>query len=93
MCRRPCGGGLCDYSVSPSPFGLDFGTQDFGTSDLGLTILVQYKGEGKCTRIQALGENAKKYRNDIKKLAMQIGWIVKKDYDDEMEIIRKQNYT
>ena len=23
-------GGLCDFSVSPSPFGLDFGTSDFG---------------------------------------------------------------
>ena len=34
------GGGLCDYCVSPSPFGLDFGTLDFGTSDLGLTISV-----------------------------------------------------
>ena len=37
----PCGGGyshFCDFSVSPSPFGLDFGTLDFGTSDLGLTI-------------------------------------------------------
>ena len=33
------GGGLCDFSVSPSPFGLDFGTLDFGTSDLGLTIV------------------------------------------------------
>ena len=32
-------GGPCDFSVSPSPFGLDFGTLDFGTSDLGLTIL------------------------------------------------------
>ena len=31
-------GGPCDSSVSPSPFGLDFGTLDFGTSDLGLTI-------------------------------------------------------
>ena len=30
-------GGPCDFSVSPSPFGLDFGTLDFGTSDLGLT--------------------------------------------------------
>ncbi len=39
MCRLPCGGGPCDYCVSPSPFGLDFGTLDFGTSDLGLTIL------------------------------------------------------
>ncbi len=40
MCRRPCGGvgGPCDYCVSPSPFGLDFGTLDLGTSDLGLTI-------------------------------------------------------
>ena len=28
------GGGPCDFSVSPSPFGLDF-----GTLDLGLTIL------------------------------------------------------
>ena len=44
MCRRPCGdvqaamwwgGGPCDFSVSPSPFGLDFGTLDFGTSDAG----------------------------------------------------------
>ena len=32
------GGGPCDSSVSPSPFGLDFGTLDIGTSDLGLTI-------------------------------------------------------
>ena len=31
-------GGSCDFSVSPSPFGLDFGTLDFGTSDSGLTI-------------------------------------------------------
>ena len=31
-------GGPCDFSVSPSPFGLDFGTSDFGTSDLGSTI-------------------------------------------------------
>ena len=32
-------GGPCDFSVSPSPFGLDFGTLDFGTTDSGLTIL------------------------------------------------------
>ena len=37
-------GGPCDFSVSPSPFGhdfgtLDFGTSDSGTSDSGLTIL------------------------------------------------------
>ena len=31
-------GGPWDYCVSPSPFGLDFGTLDFGTSDSGLTI-------------------------------------------------------
>ena len=31
------GGGPYDFSVSPSPFVLDFGTLDFGTSDLGLT--------------------------------------------------------
>ena len=30
MCSRPCGGGPCDFSVSPSPFGLDFGALDFG---------------------------------------------------------------
>ena len=34
------GGGPCDSSVSPSPFGLDFGTLDFGTLDLGLTIFL-----------------------------------------------------
>ncbi len=32
-------GGPCDFSVSPSPFGLDFGTLDFVTSDSGLTIM------------------------------------------------------
>ena len=30
--------GPCDFSVSPSRFGLDFGTLDLGTLDLGLTI-------------------------------------------------------
>ena len=30
-----CCGGPCDFSVSPSPFDLDFGTLDIGTSDLG----------------------------------------------------------
>ena len=33
------GGGPWDSSVSPSPFGLDFGTLDFGTLGLGLTIV------------------------------------------------------
>ena len=33
-------GGPCDFSVSPRPFGLDFGTLDFGTSDLGLTRMI-----------------------------------------------------
>ena len=32
------GGGPCDFSVSPSPFGLDSGTLDFGNSGSGLTI-------------------------------------------------------
>ena len=32
------GVGPCDFSVSPSPFGLDFGTLDFGTSVSGSTI-------------------------------------------------------
>ena len=36
------GGGPCDFGVSPSPFGLDFGTLDFGTSDLGLTTKFRY---------------------------------------------------
>ena len=39
------GGGLCDYCVSPSLFGLDFGTLDFGTSDLGLTIVMPFSVE------------------------------------------------
>ena len=36
------GGGPWDFSVSQSPFGLDFGTLDFGTLDLGLTITNYY---------------------------------------------------
>ena len=35
------GGGPCDYSVSLSPFGLDFGTLDFGTLDSGMTIVLR----------------------------------------------------
>ena len=42
------GGGPCDFSVSPSPFGLDFGTLDFGTSDSGLTILYVLDHEYVC---------------------------------------------
>ena len=38
------GGGPCDFSVSPSPFGLDLGTLDFWTSDLGLTIFHKFVG-------------------------------------------------
>ena len=36
--REVRGRGSCDFSVSPSPFGLNFGTLDFGTLDSGLTI-------------------------------------------------------
>ena len=32
-------GGPCDFSVSPSPFGPDFGTLDFGTLDFGTSDL------------------------------------------------------
>ena len=39
-------GGLCDFSVSPSPFGLDFGTLDFGTLDFGLTTTQFLKAGG-----------------------------------------------
>ena len=46
-------GGPCDFSVSPSPFGLDFGTLDFGTSDLGLTIIIIAKAE--LSKIDNLG--------------------------------------
>jgi len=35
-------GSPCDFIVSPSTFGLDFGTLDFGTLDLGLTIALLY---------------------------------------------------
>ena len=50
-------GGPCDFSVSPSPFNLDFGTLDFGTSDSGLTICLEvgptlccflWQGKGTC---------------------------------------------
>ena len=51
------------------------------------TMMVQYKGEGKCAVIKALDESARKYGNDIKKWAMQMGWVVKRDYDDEVEIV------
>ena len=33
------GGGPCDFSVSPSPFGLDFGTLDLDLYQ-GLKILI-----------------------------------------------------
>ena len=47
-----CGfGGPCDYSVSPSPFNLDFGTLDFGTSDSGLTIRLGTTATVHCSTI------------------------------------------
>ena len=39
---RVVGGGPCDFSVSPSPFGLDFRTLDYGTLDSGLTIIMDF---------------------------------------------------
>ena len=41
------GGGVgpCDFSVSPIPFGLDFGTLDFGTG-LDNSVLKGYYKEG-----------------------------------------------
>ena len=45
-------GGPCDFSVSPSPFGLDFGTLDFGTSDLGLTIVLCEQSQGNVTVVK-----------------------------------------
>ena len=42
------GGGPCDFGVSPSPFGLDFGTLDFGTSDSGLTIQIVHCLSNSC---------------------------------------------
>ena len=51
-------GGPCDFSVCPSPVGLDFGTLDFGTSDSGLTVFlssvfwfdhIQWEGRGCLT--------------------------------------------
>ena len=41
------GGGPCDFSVSPSPIGLDFGTLDFG---LGLDNI----GQGLGNQVEAL---------------------------------------
>ena len=37
------------YLVSPSPFGLDFGTLEFGTSDSGLTIEILAWRPGRVT--------------------------------------------
>ena len=39
-------GGPCDFSVSPSPFGLDFGTLDFGLGldNSVLVFLASWKG-------------------------------------------------
>ena len=45
------GGGPCDFSVSPSPFGLDFGTLDFGTSDSGLTIKLSMVAHNALSRM------------------------------------------
>ena len=54
------GGGPCDISVSPSPFGLDFGTLDFGTWDLGWTIVFGHSEDGSrlydCTISICLGQ-------------------------------------
>ena len=53
-------GGPWDFSVSPSPFGLDFGTLDFGTSDLGLTIrtgIIEIKESWGEEKSWQLGEN------------------------------------
>ena len=51
-------GGPCDFSVSPSPFGLDSGTLDFGDSDSGLTIY-QYEKSSNFSKIDIFWPNQK----------------------------------
>ena len=54
-------GGPCDFSVSPSHFGLDF-----GTLDLGLTIkaLLDYFAGQPEPKVLSFENSAKKIRND-----------------------------
>ena len=39
----------CDFSVSPSPFGLDFGTLDFKPSDFCLAISFRCDQKSDCS--------------------------------------------
>ena len=39
-CLKVGGGGPCDFSVSPGPFGLDFRTLGLWNLDLGLSIIL-----------------------------------------------------
>ncbi len=50
-------GGPCDVSVSPSPFGLDFGTLDFGWMSQGghsealLLLALFYQSSPSCLKV------------------------------------------
>ena len=79
------GGGPCDFSVSPSPFGLDFGTLDFGTSGLGLTIVhlcIQYRHEKGFIGIFYISRY-------MDKISIGCMWIL--DCDCNVKVILRQN--
>ena len=66
-------GGLCDFSVSPSPFGLEFGTLDFGTLDSGLTIA--FKLFCKLSRyFFSIGEGSVGNRMELLELPLSVAW-------------------
>ena len=93
-------GGPCDISVSPSPFGLDFGTLDFGTSDSGLTIFGSTKSvnnivkgareQGRLIRQKYL-VGKKNYRDnlflDVTKTEINQKWEVEHEFKTHHEYI------
>ena len=50
-------GGPCDFSVSPSPFGLDFGSLDFGTLGIDNKSASVIHGDSYALDVRLLNNN------------------------------------
>ena len=62
---------------------------DWGEVTLDINTLVTYGGRGKCERVEFYHETARKYREDVRRLAQRISWTVTTDKKEELIIEKK----
>ena len=64
----------------------------WGKVTVDISTLVTYDGQGKCTRVR-FWHTALNYREDVRRWAQRISWIVRSDDDNQIAIEREREKT